>query len=249
MTDSMRSTVLVSASTRAGVAVAAAFLSVAIISDGTATAAEPWPSAKAEIQQLVYSPWVKVCSSTNGIPGAKGMCRTGMDGRTKAGRRVVAADLIDPAGASKKLFRITLPSWLQSRFGTRLIIDDGQPMSGAFSTCSINGCVADYEATPELISKLKKGRILQIEAIIYSEAATAFMLPLADSSGSSLAGASEGPPTDPKVFAEQQRAASWLRFGCAAPPGYFLSCPRDDRKCEVASKMRGCVRDDLWKKP
>jgi invasion protein IalB len=208
MTDSIRSTFAMSASTRAGVAVAAAFLSVAIISDGAATAAEPRPSATAEMQQLVYSPWAKFCGKGHD-PNAKEVCFTGKDGRTKAGQPVVAAALIEPAGESKKLFRITLPTGLQPQFGTRLIIDEGQPISGAFFTCFANGCMADYEATPELVSKLKKGQALQIQAINSSAAAIAFSLPLVDSSRNSFAGASEGPPTDPKVFEEQRK--KWQR--------------------------------------
>ena len=112
---------------------------------------------------------------------------------------------IEPAGESKKLFRITLPTGFQLQFGTRLIIDAGQPISGAFFTCFANGCMADYEATPELVSKLKKGQMLQIQAINLAAAAITFPLPLADTSGNSFLKANEGPPTDPKVFEEQQK--------------------------------------------
>jgi invasion protein IalB len=204
MTDIMRSTFAMSASTRAGVAVAAAFLSVAIISDGAATAAEPRPSATAEMQQLVYSPWAKFCGKGRD-PNAKKVCFTGKDGRTEAGQPVVAAALIEPEGETKKLFRVTLPSPLQLQFGTRLIIDKEPPISSAFFTCFANGCMADYEATPELVGKLKKGQMLQIQAINPSADAITFPLPLADSSGNSFAGANEGPPTDPKVFEEQRK--------------------------------------------
>jgi invasion protein IalB len=71
--------------------------------------------------------------------------------------------------------------------------------------CLANECIADYEATPELVGKLKKGRMLQIQAIDLAGAAITFELPLADDSGNSFARASEGPPTDPKMFEEQQR--------------------------------------------
>jgi hypothetical protein len=105
----------------------------------------------------------------------------------------------------KKLFRIKLPSPLQLQFGTRLIVDQDPPISGALFTCFANGCMADYEATPELVAKLKKGQMLQIQAINLAANAVTFQLPLADSSGNSFAGANEGPPTDPKVFEEQQK--------------------------------------------
>ena len=35
----------------------------------------------------------------------------------------------------------------QLQYGTRVIIDQDQPMTGPFFTCFSNGCVADYEAT------------------------------------------------------------------------------------------------------
>ena len=39
---------------------------------------------------------------------------------------------------------------------------------------------------------------------------------------------------------------SWRVVGCGVQaPVHFSACPPDDRKCEVASKMRGCVVDDI----
>jgi hypothetical protein len=35
------------------------------------------------------------------------------------------------------------------------------------------------------------------------------------------------------------------QFGCKAPRPHFTACPPDDRKCEVASKMHGCITDDI----
>ena len=156
---------------------------------------------------------------------------------------MVAAALIEPEGEPKKLFRVTLPSPLQMQYGARIIIDKEPAISSAFFTCFANGCMADYEATPELVYKLKKGQMLQIQAINLAAAAITFSLPLVDNSGNSFQKANEGPPIYPKVLAEQQTRRQ--RFECTAPPAHFSDCPSDDRKCEVASKMRGCVRDDL----
>ena len=154
--------------------------------------------------QLVYSPWAKFCGKGND-PGAKEVCFTGKDARTEAGQPVVAAALIEPEGEPKKLFRVTLPSPLQLQYGARIVIDKEPPISSAFFTCFANGCMADYEATPELVGKLKKGQMLQIQAINLAAAAITFPLPLADTSGNSFLKANEGPPTDPKVFEEQQK--------------------------------------------
>jgi invasion protein IalB len=160
--------------------------------------------AQPEMPQLIYSPWAKFCGKGN-EPGAKEVCFTGKDARTEAGQPVVAAALIEPEGEPRKLFRVTLPSPLQLQYGTRIVIDKEAPISGAFFTCFANGCMADYEATPELVGKLKKGQMLQIQAINLAAAAITFPLPLSDTSGNSFQKANEGPPTDPKVFEEQQR--------------------------------------------
>jgi invasion protein IalB len=155
----------------------------------------PWP----EMPQFIYSPWAKFCGKGQDAT-AKQVCFTGKDARTEAGQPVVAAVLIEPDGEPRKLFRITLPSPLQLQYGTRLIVDQQAPSTGPFFTCFTNGCMADYEATPDLIGKLKHGQTLTIQAINLAGSAISFRLPLVD-----FAKANEGLPTDPKVFAAQQK--------------------------------------------
>jgi invasion protein IalB len=157
------------------------------------------PGGPVEMPQLIYSPWAKFCGKGQD-PNAKQVCFTGKDARTEAGVPVVAAALIEPDGEPKKIFRITLPSPLQLRFGTRLIIDQQQPLEAPFFTCFSNGCMADYEGNPDVIAKIKKGQMLTIQAINLAGNAISFPLPLTD-----FAKANEGPPTDPKVFEEQQK--------------------------------------------
>lgn len=163
--------------------------------------AAPQGQAQAQQQapQLIYSPWAKFCGKGK-EPNAKEVCFTGKDARTEAGVPVIAAALIEPEGETKKLFRITLPAPLQLQYGTRVIIDQEQPMTGPFFTCFSNGCMADYEATADMVQKLKKGQTLTIQAINLAGSAISFPLPLTD-----FAKANEGPPTDPKVFEEQQK--------------------------------------------
>ena len=155
----------------------------------------PWP----ETPQFIYSPWAKFCGKGQDAT-AKQVCFTGKDARNEAGQPVVAAALIEPEGEPKKLFRITLPSPLQLQYGTRVIVDQQPPMTGPFFTCFTNGCMADFVATSDLIGKLKHGQMLTIQAINLAGSAISFPLPLVD-----FAKANEGPPTDPKVFAEQQK--------------------------------------------
>jgi invasion protein IalB len=188
MTHKMRSTFVMSASTIARAAIAGALLSAAIISGAPAAAAEDRGRAQnttPEMPQLIYSPWAKFCGKRN-EPGAKEVCFTGKDAHTEAGQSVVAAALIEPEGEQGKLFRVTLPSQLQLQYGTRLIIDKEPPISGTFSSCSANGCTADYEATPELVSKLKKGELLQMQATNLAAATISFRLPLVTAVGTAL---------------------------------------------------------------
>ena len=161
--------------------------------------AAPQGQEQAQQPQLIYSPWAKFCGKGKEA-NAKEVCFTGKDARTEAGVPVIAAALIEPEGAPKKLFRITLPAPLQLQYGTRVIIDQEQPLTGPFFTCFSNGCMADYEATDDMVQKLKKGQTLTIQAINLAGSAISFPLPLAD-----FAKAHDGPPTDPKVFEEQQK--------------------------------------------
>jgi invasion protein IalB len=204
MTHKIRSPFVMLTSMRAGAAIAGTILSAAIISGGPRAAAEARDWAPSTMPQLIYSPWAKFCGRGN-EPGAKEVCFTGMDARTEAGQPVVAASLIEPKGGQGKFFRVTLPSPLQIQYGARLIIDKEPAISTTFSKCFANACMADYEATPELVSKLKKGQMLQIQATNLAAAAITFSLPLVDSSGNSFTRANEGPPTDPKVFQERQK--------------------------------------------
>jgi hypothetical protein len=77
MTHRMRSTFVMSASTRAGVAIARAILSVAIISGGPAAAVEE-EGESSTMPPLIYSPSAKFCAKGN-EPGAKEVCFTGKD--------------------------------------------------------------------------------------------------------------------------------------------------------------------------
>jgi invasion protein IalB len=114
---------------------------------------------------------------------------------------VVAAVLIEPEGAdTKKVLRVTLPLGMQLPQGTRVIVDQGQPMNAPYVICFTNGCMADYEASGELIGKLKKGQGLVVQGMNSQGQPISLVLPLND-----FGKAYDGPPTDPKVFEEQQK--------------------------------------------
>jgi invasion protein IalB len=155
--------------------------------------------------QLIYSPWTKFClkgqgQGQNTDPNAKQVCFTGKDARIESGMPVVAAVLIEPEGEPKKILRVTLPLGMQLVHGTRVIVDQNQPMTAPYVICFTNGCMADYEANPDMIGKMKKGQGLVIQAINSTGQPISLVLPLAD-----FGKAYDGPPTDPKVFEEQQK--------------------------------------------
>jgi invasion protein IalB len=149
--------------------------------------------------QLIFSPWTKFCLKGQEA-NAKQVCFTGKDARIESGMPVVAAVLIEPESESKKILRVTLPLGMQLVHGTRVIIDQNQPMTAPYVICFTNGCMADYETTPDMITKMKSGQGLVVQAINSTGQPISLVLPLTD-----FAKAYDGPPTDPKVFEEQQK--------------------------------------------
>jgi invasion protein IalB len=149
--------------------------------------------------QLIFSPWTKFCLKGQEA-NAKQVCFTGKDARIESGMPVVAAVLIEPEGEPKKILRVTLPLGMQLVHGTRVIIDQNQPMTAPYVICFTNGCMADYETSPDMITKMKSGQGLVVQAINSTGQPISLVLPLTD-----FAKAYDGPPTDPKVFEEQQK--------------------------------------------
>jgi invasion protein IalB len=164
----------------------------------TPPAAPPAPPADQQVQ-LIYAPWTKFCLKGQDA-NAKQVCFTGKDGRIESGQPVVAAVVIEPEGETKKILRVTLPLGMLLGHGTRIIVDSNAPAQAPYVICFQNGCMSDYEVTPELLANLKKGQNLVIQAINSNNAPITLPLPLAD-----FAKAYDGPPTDPKVFEETQK--------------------------------------------
>jgi invasion protein IalB len=149
--------------------------------------------------QLIYAPWTKFCLKGQDA-NAKQVCFTGKDGRIESGQPVIAAVIIEPEGEPKKILRVTLPLGMQLIHGTRVIVDNNPPMQSPYVICFANGCMSDYEVTPELLANMKKGQNLVVQAINSNGAPLTLPLPLAE-----FAKAYDGPPTDPKVFEETQK--------------------------------------------
>ena len=158
--------------------------------------------------QLIYSQWIKFCVGPDGQPAdqkdpaikTKQICLTGLDGRTESGVPLVAVATIDPPADGKKILRVTLPVGMHLQHGTRVIVDDTQPMTAPYVVCFANGCIADYELNPDTLGRVKKGKIAYVQGINYQGGAMTFQVPLTE-----FAKAFDGAPTDPKVLEERQK--------------------------------------------
>jgi invasion protein IalB len=159
-------------------------------------------AAPAQPQQLplVYSPWTKICGKDQQQANAKEVCLVVKEARLETGQFVAGAVLVEPEGDPKKLLRVTLPLGMQLQQGTRVIIDQGNPIARPYVICFPNGCMSDYDADVDMVGKLKKGQGLIVQAINAGGQPISLTLPLAD-----FAKAYDGPPTDPKVLEEQQK--------------------------------------------
>jgi invasion protein IalB len=174
-------------------------------------AAQPRPAAPAPAQaqaapapaqppqeQLLYSPWLKQCVKGH-ESGGKMVCITGRSAFSEAGLPMLSAVLIEPDG-EKKLLRVTVPEPVALAPGTRIIVDQGQPMPVPYFTCLRNGCIAEVEAVPDMITKFKSGQTLFVQAVVLTNQVVSLPLPLAD-----FKKVNEGPPSDPKVVEDQQK--------------------------------------------
>jgi invasion protein IalB len=165
---------------------------------------QPEPQPPQQAQQapagqppLIYSQWTKLCpKDANG----KQLCVTSKDARLETGMLIASAALIEPEGQPKKLLRVNVPLAMQLQHGTRVVIDQTAPRTAGYFACFVTGCISDYEANVDTINQLKKSQQLHIQAIGINGQPFAVPLPLAD-----FAKAYDGPPTDPKVFEEQQK--------------------------------------------
>ena len=158
------------------------------------------PPAEQPQMPIVYSPWTKFCGKDNNNPTAKEVCLTVKEARLETGQFVAGAALIEQEGETRKILRITLPLGMQLNPGTRMIVDKEQPVTGRYVVCLPNGCMADFEVNADFVGKLKKGTTMLLQGINLPGQAATYPIPLVE-----FAKANEGPPTDPKVFEEQQK--------------------------------------------
>jgi hypothetical protein len=89
---------------------------------------------------------------------------------------------------------------MQLQHGTRVILDQNQPMQSPYKICFPVGCMSDYPVSDEMLAQMKKGKVITVQAINMQGTPISLPMPLND-----FAKALAGPPTDPKVFEAEQK--------------------------------------------
>jgi invasion protein IalB len=151
--------------------------------------------------ELIYTPWIKYCLKA---PDSKQTCFIGKDGRAESGNVLVASVVIEPEGEPNKILRVTLPLGVMLVHGTRLIVDNNTPAQSPYVICFANGCISDYQLTPDLLANMKKGQNLVIQAINSSGSQVTLPLPLQETNGG-FAKAYDGQPPDPRVIEDNYK--------------------------------------------
>lgn len=152
---------------------------------------------------FVHSPWTKFCGRDTNDAQAKDTCLTVKEARLNTGQFVAGAALIEQAGTTQKLLRVTMPLGMRLMPGVRMFIDSDAPAASPYVMCVVSGCMADFDVSADFVGKLKTGQQLQLQGINAPGQVATYLLPLAD-----FAQAFDGPPTDPVKFErDQQRTA------------------------------------------
>jgi invasion protein IalB len=166
------------------------------------------------VQELVWSPWTKFCDRASDT-SSRGACFTSQYGQRDTGATVVVATVIEAEG--RKALRVTVPLAMQLAQGMRAVIDQGQPMNAPYRVCATSGCEAEFEASDELIEKLKTGQRLTVQCINFQGYEVSFSMPLLG-----FAKAHDGAPTDlqaaRRLQEDLQKRAEEARKRLEVPP-------------------------------
>jgi invasion protein IalB len=131
--------------------------------------------------------------------------------------------VIETEGEARRALRVMLPIGVALRPGYRLFVDESEPMTGPYQLCQPVGCFSEYEASVELIGKLKKGQNLVLQAMQLDNQAITLFIPL-----DGFAEAYDGPPTDSQQFQQRRepRLFKHRREGDWPPGDYPLPSDR-----------------------
>ncbi|MCC2096967.1 MAG: invasion associated locus B family protein [Hyphomicrobiales bacterium] len=144
--------------------------------------------------------WTKVCGKDPGVK--KEICYTTRDfGQNENQPPVMALAVYDPKGDKTKIVRLLLPVGLLLQPGFRFSVDKSATQEGNFEICFPNGCFAQAKIDPRALSRLKRGKELNVFVRNQAAAEVSFVVPL-----EGFGKAFDGPPIDPKVLQAEQEA-------------------------------------------
>ena len=135
-------------------------------------------------------------------PNAKQVCVTGKEGKFESGQPILSAVLIEPEGDAKKILRVIVPLGMVLQYRDSLADRSGP--AGSRTLCGVlrewlhvglRGQCRDRRQHEEGPGAARPG-----SQRIEWPAGFTLSMPLGD-----FAKAYDGPPTDPKVFEEQQK--------------------------------------------
>jgi invasion protein IalB len=140
------------------------------------------PAQPAKAKEEINSAWVKLCDDIK-IKGA-----------------LISAAIRKIKGKDKEMLMVMVPLGRLLQPGLLFRVDDEKALRLGYSFCTAVGCVAEMVATPELVTKLKKGKQLEIGTISLNKKRIGFRVPL---TGFTMA--YDGPPIDRKIYAKARK--------------------------------------------
>lgn len=162
-------------------------------------------AAQAQTQQpkKKQSAWVKICDKVTFTKDLKKeICITHherLDGNS--GMVLVSAAVRKVEGAKTQRFMVMVPLGMALPPGIQVKFDkDKTPIKLRYSICHPGGCTAETVATPEIITKLRKGNQLMVAAITAVGKPIGFPVPL-----TGFSAAYDGKPVDGKKYANARR--------------------------------------------
>jgi len=136
----------------------AAIIAFALIVGCSAAAA----SDEQRPSEVISAPWSRSCFNST-TPG-KLLCHTYQKIDWVCDRPAGSISLYE--GPNESRLDISLRGRMNMTYGARISIDDGPRLyTGPLVHCFPDACTATYPASPELISQLKSGRALMVEAM------------------------------------------------------------------------------------
>ncbi len=150
-----------------------------------------------QLPNLIYSNWKKVCQ--NEVPqGQKKYCATGKEVSSETRMPIAGVVIIEPEGAAEKILRLTLPLGVVLTQGTRLVTDQQELVTAPYLFCFQQGCLAQAELNADLFGRLKKAKVINVQALNMGGNFITVPFAMAD-----FQKEIEGPGVDAKVFAEE----------------------------------------------